>query len=66
MDGLREQRSDSSNDQRDNLLNSLHECDTYKELSKKRKDPEDITSFEQIEPRKSSIDDIHNFYSRLE
>lgn len=35
-------------------------------MSKKRKDPEDITSFEQIEPRKSSVYDIHNFYSRLE
>jgi hypothetical protein len=66
MDGFREQRSDSSNDQRDNLLDSLHECDTYKELSKKRRDPEDITSIEQIEPKKSSLNDIHNFYSRLE
>lgn len=66
MDGLREQRSDSSNDQRDNLLNSLHECDTYKELSKKRRDPEDITSFQQIEVKKSSLDNIRNFYSYLE
>ena len=50
MEGLREQRSDSGNDQRNNLLDSLHECDAYQELSKK----------------KSSLDDIHNFYSRLE
>ena len=66
MEGLREQRSDSGNSQRDNLLGSLHECDTYKELSKKRKYPEDITSVEQIKPRKSSLDDIRNFYSYLE
>lgn len=66
MEGLREQRSNSGNDQRDHLLDSLHECDTYKKLSKKRRDPEDITSFEQIESKKSSINDIPNFYSRLE
>ena len=35
-------------------------------MSKKRRDPEDITSFQQIEPKKSSLNDIHNFYSRLE
>lgn len=50
MEGLREQRSNSGNDQRDNLLDSLHECDAYKELKEK----------------KSGLDDIHNFYSRLE
>ena len=37
MEGLREQRSNSGNDQRDNLLGSLHECDTYKELKKVKK-----------------------------
>lgn len=66
MDGLREQRSNSGNDQRDNLLNSLHECDAYQELSKKRRDPEDITSVQQIEVKKSSLDNIRNFYSYLE
>ena len=66
MEGLREQRSNSSNNQRNNLLDSLHECDTYKELGQKRKDPEDVTSFQQIEVKKSSFDSICNFYSYLE
>lgn len=48
MEGLRKQRSDSGNNQRDNLLNSLHECDAYKELGNKIKDPEDIVEFDQI------------------
>ena len=66
MEGLREQRSNSSNNQWNNLLDSLHECDTYKELGRKRKDPEDVTSFQQIEVKKSSFDSICNFYSYLE
>lgn len=66
MEGLREQRPDSGNGQRNNLLGSLHECDTYKELSKRKLDPEDITSFQQIEVKKSSLNDIRNFYSYLE
>lgn len=57
MEGLRKQRSDSGNNQRDNLLNSLHECDTYKELGKKIKDPEDIVEFDRIQ-NMISFDDI--------
>lgn len=65
MEGLREQRSNSSNDQRGNLLDSLHECDTYKELKKIAKyyDMQNFysrleTGFNHLVPKINEVTDL--------